>query len=294
MEDNIRHTKTFEALVNLASFFSTHPLARNARASAWARFLLWQLRSRIQQEVIVPWVAGQRLAVSRGMTGATGNIYVGLHEFDDMMLLLHFLSEGDLFVDIGANIGSYTVLASGVRKATTWAFEPAPETIRALKRNVGLNDLGGRVVIHEAALGETDGTLLFTCGLDTVNRVAMTGDVSVQIVPVKRLDNIIGQHRPVMVKMDVEGYEEQVVRGAHQVLARDSLKIIILETLTHEIETAFDHYGFERAYYDPFHRELTRTERHEDSRNALFVRDWHFVAARLAAAPLVEVLGKAL
>ena len=49
------------------------------------------------------------------MTGATGNIYCGLYEFLDMAFLLHFLRNGDLFGDIGSNIGSYTVLATGLR-----------------------------------------------------------------------------------------------------------------------------------------------------------------------------------
>jgi hypothetical protein len=42
----------------------------------------------------------------------SGNIYAGLHEFGDMAFVLHFLRAGDLFADVGANIGSYTVLAS--------------------------------------------------------------------------------------------------------------------------------------------------------------------------------------
>ena len=77
-----------------------------------------------------PWIGGQRLSIRRGMRGATGNIYVGLHEFADMMLTLNFLREGDLFLDIGANVGSYTVLASGICRAVTWAFEPDPGTVR--------------------------------------------------------------------------------------------------------------------------------------------------------------------
>jgi hypothetical protein len=47
-----------------------------------------------------------------GMTGATGNLYVGLHEFEEMAFLLHFLRPGDLFADVGANVGSYTILAA--------------------------------------------------------------------------------------------------------------------------------------------------------------------------------------
>lgn len=61
-------------------------------------------------EVQFDWIEGARLMVRNGMTGATGNIYCGLHEFTDMSFVLHLLRPDDLFVDVGANIGSYTVL----------------------------------------------------------------------------------------------------------------------------------------------------------------------------------------
>lgn len=47
------------------------------------------------------------------MTGATGNWYCGLQEYEDMSFVLHALRPGDLFVDVGANIGSYSILAAG-------------------------------------------------------------------------------------------------------------------------------------------------------------------------------------
>ena len=73
------------------------------------------------------------------MTGATGNIYAGLHEFNDMAFCLHLLRSGDLFVDVGANIGSYTVLASKVAGANSITLEPVPQTFERLKRNVNIN-----------------------------------------------------------------------------------------------------------------------------------------------------------
>src|SRR5262245_35956083 len=108
----------------IARFLCSHPLTRDHRFAGFARFCRWQIESRFHREVIVPWVGGVRLAVRRGMTGATGNLYAGLHEFVDMAFTLHFLRPSDLFLDVGANIGSYTLLASGVCRARTIAFEP--------------------------------------------------------------------------------------------------------------------------------------------------------------------------
>ena len=174
------------------------------------------------------------------MTGATGNIYVGLHEFTDMMLPLHFLREGDLFLDIGANVGSYTVLASGVCQAETWSFEPDPGTVRHLRRNIEINNLDGRVTVYELALGDAESEISFTIGLDTMNKVAAVGDKNVRSVRQQQLDTLIGEYQPVMIKMDVEGYEEEVFRGAQALLANKCLKVIELETVTPGIQRNVD------------------------------------------------------
>lgn len=276
----------------VAALFSSHPLTRDRQLAAWLRFLSWQVKSRMTDESIVTWIAGQRLAVRRGMTGATGNIYVGLHEFTDMMLPLHFLREGDLFLDIGANVGSYTVLASGVCRARTWAFEPDPDTVRALARNVAINDLDPLVTIHEVALGDQEGEVRFTIGQETMNRVATDGDSNSRLVRVSRLDSIVGQEQPVFIKMDVEGYEETVLRGARAVLAKDSLNVIELETVTPQILSMLDESGFTRAYYDPFHRSLQREPVEVSSANAIFVKDWSLVSTRLKDAAGIEIFGR--
>jgi FkbM family methyltransferase len=282
------------ALINIARFFSTHPLTRNAQLKAWARFVSWQIRSRMQEELIVPWVAGQRLVVRRAMTGATGNIYTGLCEFEEMMLALHFLRKGDLFLDIGANIGSYTILASGVCGATTWAFEPDPNTVRSLERNVAVNNLEELVTVHELALGDADAEVPFTVGKDTGNRVARTGERNVRMVRQQRLDSLIGGalYPIIMMKMDVEGYGDEVLRGAEAFVPSDCFKIIVLEWPTDATHEALSRNNFTRASYEPFSRKLQQRPSTSSSNNVLYVRDWDFVNSRVTAANHISILGQ--
>jgi FkbM family methyltransferase len=280
------------SLKTIADVFATHPLSCDSQMEAWARFVSWQVNCRIRNEMVVPWVAGQKLVGRRGMLGMTGNIYLGLDEFEDMILPLHFLCEGDLFLDIGANVGSYTVLASGARRATTWAFEPDPDTASYLRRNVALNDLEDRVTIHQCAVGATDGEVFFSVGLDTTNKVVATGEGNVRRVRQARLDSLIGDARPIMMKVDVEQYEEDVVRGATGLLANPCLKVVEIETVTAAVEEILRENGFERAHYDPFARSLMRGPSPGWSNNQLFVRDWELVEARLAAAEKITVLDR--
>jgi FkbM family methyltransferase len=276
--------------INIFWFVWSHPLTRGARVKALARVANWQIRSRLQGEVIIPWIANQKLAVKRGMTGATGNIYVGLHEFPDMAFLLHFLKSGDLFLDIGANVGAYTVLASGVCKANSWAFEPDPNTVHALKRNIEINGLEDLVTIHEFALGATQREVAFTVGLDTVNRVAAAGEHDCRLVQQRQLDSFVEKSEPVFAKLDVEGYEGEVLRGGRALLAKGSLQAIELETATPGIQEMLSEYHFVRAYYDPFKRMLSPDPVGLQASNALFIKDFAFVNDRINSSSRVRVL----
>src|SRR5262249_26056100 len=237
-------------MMTIIEFVFSHPLTRQSKLRSFARILKWQVGCRLRREIIIPWISGTKLVASRGMTGATGNIYGGLHEFADMLFVLHFLRQGDLFLDVGANIGSYTVLASGVRGARTWAFEPDPVTAEALHKNVEVNDLSTLVNIYRLAVGSNCTDIRFTVGLDTTNRVALDGDRDFRIVPQRPLDDLLHGNKPIMMKMDIEGYEDEALAGAGSILSGNFLKAIQLETLSSESERMLRMYGFERVYYD--------------------------------------------
>lgn len=69
-----------------------HPLCRHDRLSCTLRYLRWQCGARLLGiPAVVPWINGAQLVVSRGIAGAMGNVYCGLHEWPDMPFLLHLL-----------------------------------------------------------------------------------------------------------------------------------------------------------------------------------------------------------
>jgi FkbM family methyltransferase len=124
-----------------------------------------------------------------------------------MAFTLHFLRPDDLFLDVGASIGNYTLLASGVFKARTIAFEPNPQTMGLLRRNIDPNDLDGRVLLEQTAGGAEDGKVEFTLGRDTRNQVTQGNAGRTQRVSVRTLDSVASLTPPTMIKVDVEGYE---------------------------------------------------------------------------------------
>lgn len=280
----------FGQVRQIARFLCHHPLTRDHRASGFARVCRWQIESRLRHEVIVPWVGAIRLAARHGMTGATGNIYAGLHEFSDMAFTLHFLRPDDLFMDVGANIGSYTLLASGVCKARTISFEPDPQNMALLRRNIELNGLHTLVVLEQAAVGADDGEVDFTVGQGTDNRVTTANVGGTQRVSMRKIDSIAATP-PIMIKVDVEGYEAEVFRGAQATLGSPVLKAIITEGQKPADIAPLLSAGFSQYEYEPFRRRLRPVARHRSGNNALFLRNSSFVAARLLSSPSFQVLG---
>ena len=279
-------------MLKTLSFITSHPLTRDRPLSAIGRFVRWQVESRLKPEVEFDWIEGSKLIVRNGMTGATGNIYCGLHEFADMAFLLHFLRPGDLFVDVGANIGSYTVLASAVCGAETIAVEPDPITMGWLKKNIAANGIGDAVTTVEAVVGREEGEVNFTVGLDTVNQVAGAGHANTRKVRVVRLDDLLRGRSPAFIKLDVEGYEAEVIGGASETLKNPSLLAIETESRDAEVLSTLRNAGFAEYSYDPTQRSLK--EQAGGSSNALFLRGVDSTAIKLAAATRREILHQSI
>lgn len=281
--------------------FKEHPLTAGKSPQAALRFLRWQLSTRLLPVPhVMPYVEGTVLVMERGMTGATGNWYFGLHEFSDMAFVLHMLRDDDLFADVGANVGSYSVLASGVTGARTIGFEPVPDTFRKLMRNVDINGIADRFTGHNIGLSAREETLRFTSGRDTVNHVVVGASEEATIdVPVRRLDDVLAGEVPVVIKIDVEGWEAEVLAGMPQTLADPRLLAIIAETneSSARYQSAGTDYfgeamranGFTAHTYDPFKRALIAGG---TSHNTIFARDLDAIQARLTTAAKRRVLGR--
>lgn len=274
-------------MLKVIQFITGHPLGKQRPFVCIAHFLMWQVKSRVFRGVHkVPWIENSVLMASNGMTGATGNIYVGLHEFCDMEFALHFLREEDTFLDIGANIGSYTVLSSKVVGAKTIAFEPDPNTAQNLFRNISANHIQDRVVVHQTALGARDGTIEFTVGLDTTNRVASKGEENTRIVPIQKLEDIDGAQNAIFAKLDTEGHEKEVLFGSRGILLSKNLLAIATELDDKEVEKELLGYGFKKYFYDPYNRELKEKPiQGLTQSNSIYARDLVKVMERLKGAP---------
>ena len=276
--------------LKILKYITNHPLNRKARFLAVLRFLKWQITSRINSNpIIIPFAEKSKLLVKRGLAGATGNLYCGLHEFEDMSFTLHFLRESDLFVDIGANIGSYTILSASEKNVETVSFEPGELAFEIFMNNVSINHVEEKVTAHNIALGSEKRKVSFTTSLDTTNHVAIDSDTTTETIMMDSFDHIIKINRPTLIKIDVEGFEMEVINGMEKALNNNNLKAILIELNgsgkryginESDIHEKFLIQGFKPYKYLPFQRLLKEVDFYGEN-NTLYIRDYSFVKTRV-------------
>ena len=156
------------------------------------------------------------------------------------------LGAGDICVDIGAHVGYYTLLASTLVGPTghVYAFEPSPGVYRALEQNVARNGVtnvtalniaagadGSTGVLYELAEGSSGNSSLSPRLLDSPHAGTADDYASVEVeicaadarVPAEELARVR------MIKVDVEGYEVEALRGVERILDAGAPVAVIVE-----------------------------------------------------------------
>lgn len=199
-------------------------------------------------------------------------IYQGDFEWQERRFLNAFLCPGDIFVDVGANVGFFTLIAAKRvgPSGHVHAFEPCTKTHRRLVSNVKLNKLHN-VSCHQLALSDDDADVPFNISLqefDAHNSLAplTQGELSTtEIVRAVTWDSfardkgLIGE--VTLMKIDVEGWEGHVLAGASDVLSREDAPVLLVEftdenaqaagTSCQELYRSLEHLGYRMFVYDP-------------------------------------------
>jgi len=148
-------------------------------------------------------------------------------------LALASISNG--IVDVGANVGAYGLAACAVNtRCRVWAYEPVPELAAFVRESAVDNGWSDRVTVREVALCDQTGELTFNStgalgSMSSLDTSGFRGKVGKTItVAAALLDDELGEDEHVdLVKIDVEGFEDQVLRGMPGVLGRDRPTLMV-------------------------------------------------------------------
>ncbi|HEV8293599.1 MAG TPA: FkbM family methyltransferase [Tepidisphaeraceae bacterium] len=165
------------------------------------------------------------------------NMAVGLYELDTARLIHRLLKPGSWFVDVGANLGYFTLLAAKWTAPTgrVDAFEPDPLNRQRLEQHLHENDLGDRVRIYPIAASSQMGEvqLIHPQAAGTNHGMAsfyksLAGEGQTFTVPTARLDQIL-DGSPDLIKLDVEGAELVAIEGMEKILHSSTPPKLIIE-----------------------------------------------------------------
>ena len=155
--------------------------------------------------------------------------------------MLEFLTPGNFVIDCGANMGYYsTIMMQKIgREGTLHAFEPNPRAFSFLKNNIAINGFSEQACLHQTALSNEESTSSHMwISKEFSGGSYLTSDLSTDMtnqgfylekIQTQKLDNIITEKTVDLIKIDVEGFEPNLLFGAQNILERSKNIILIIE-----------------------------------------------------------------
>lgn len=278
---------------NIIKFFKiifAHPLNKNYKLKTFLRLLSFNLKKFLKKEqIIFPWVEEAKLIFDNTKNDTLSqrqikfNYYLGLVEYEDMAFLIHCLKKDDIFIDCGANFGIYSILASKVIGSDTIAFEPHPESVKKFINQLNINNITSKVKIVSKAVGNKIGEVNFSNIKDSLRRKVIQEENNEKnnIIKVKMttLDYELADiKKDFIIKMDLEGFEYNALKGATAILQNKNLKAIIVEnnqpTEKSSINQLLSKFNLFPIEYFPQKREINiNKDNLEHKLNLIFIRD---------------------
>lgn len=223
-------------------------------------------------------------------------MYNYLVDFEEFNLIQDYLKPSDHVADVGANMGYYTIWMSKFISTTGSinSFEPNEENFKLLTNNCALNKLTN-TALNKIALSNRAGNIFFTKSLDGENHISLTSNNDTIIIACNTLDNYATEKKIghfAYIKVDIEGFELDFLRGAERLLKNKAIDIIQLEinervsnsmTTKDELFKKIAEMDYLLCQYDHSKKQLCETNYIRNRENYFMVSNLEFVNKRLRA-----------
>ena len=211
-------------------YLLTKPNAFRFPLTPFIRFIYWQLSYRLgKKDILFNLPTGTQIQLKPHQVGLSNFYYYGLPDYKEQKFLINHLGKDDLFIDVGANVGGWSMLAAGTG-ARVIAIEPVPATYQSLKENIEISKVN-TVQSYQLGLSDSEGSLFFSVDKDAENKVVNKDYNGLKSkIRVTTLDSLLDEQKPAIIKIDVEGHELAVLHGSNKILQTEKLKALIIET----------------------------------------------------------------
>lgn len=254
---------------------------RFRRLGAWLGWQIWERAVRRPWMVTMPPDIHLKLAPHDPVTSAV--LYCGVPDWAEMRFVRDYLRDGDVMVDVGANVGLYALLGARTGDIRVIAFEPNDIARARAVENAARNGLSQRVQFRPQAVGGVPGRSSFTAAQGPLNHLVkspVTEAQPVHPVDVVTLDDVVDG--PVaLIKVDVEGDELGVLRGAEGLLRTFGPALVVEANDPPALTAWLEAFGYQWVSYAPEGRRVGAVPSPGVGENGIAVTDLAATTARL-------------
>lgn len=283
-------------MISSINYLYKHPYNKQRPIFAFFRWVFWKLIKIFKCKQLNLKVWGNRfLQLNYDSSQSMWVMYNWVVDWEEFQLIEHYIEKNDVLFDIGTNMGFYTVWMSRFieEHGKIHCFEPDKQNYSRLNTNIALNQIGSITKTNRYAVSDSDGWLKFTKGRDGENHIsniALDCEVEVQSIT---LDTYLENHgikHIAYMKIDVEGFELHVFKGAKGLLENKKVDIIQLEinqqlnnagTKLNDLLFFLENYGYNLYSYETVRRCLIPIQFTRERENYFAIADILKVNSRI-------------
>ncbi len=219
-------------IFKIIKFILSEPSNKNEKVKRLFYALGWQLWKRIvKKPVVIELDNGSKYIAYHNTPMGSFPIYAKIYDSEKILFLRKALKAGGIMIDVGANMGIYPLLLKN-KFDFFILFEPIKETAAICEANLKLNKINYEM--FEMAVGNETGKVGFSLKGDFDTTAKVNREGGNYFVSIDKLDNLIkkGYYEKIsFMKIDVEGFELEVLKGAQNLIEKSSLSLIQFERL---------------------------------------------------------------
>ena len=238
------------------------------------RFISWQIYKRFtRQSIDFDLLPGLKIRCYADSSSASSVIYYGLYEYDMMNFLLNYLRDDDIFIDIGANIGVYSLLASSIIKSgEIYALEPIPKNYSRLVENLKLNNITNAMAYPLAAFSSQRVVTMDLADEDCMASITTKKSASSVQVQTNTLDGLFASklNHTILIKLDAEGAELDILRGATNLMTSPTPPVWLIDYYTKDVAQYLASFGFSFYKFNAVNNKVFKISQDLEQEHASF------------------------
>jgi len=251
---------------------------------ATAKHILWQFRKLLNNFPCDLYVNSLKVRIKDlSIANSSGALIngVGYYDPNNMYFLERIFSNNlySTFFDVGANIGFYSLIAAKSSCSKIFAFEPHPYTYQLMNENIQINNFSNKIKSQPYALGCIDGIVSYTdFPGSSLNHVIENPAAKTIEVKITRGDSFCNKYLlvPEVIKIDVEGYENEVIMGFGSLI--EKAHILLIEC--NKVQEIANYLCTKKGFYGPYKidyriKVFTKSNIHKE--------DWIFISSQAKA-----------